>query len=498
MTMLNPERSSLAAQEPLPLETPILDIPPTTLTLEGVPNSPVTSIAASEETIVAQEDGIAAGAIPDGGLRAWLVVLGGFLDFAIAFGLVNSFGTFQARYESDWPWLSTSTITWIGSIQLFILFLGGAVVGPIFDKHGSRALMFSGTAVCLLSFICSSFATQYYQYLLAQGILLGIGSALLFYPATGAISEWFNHKRGLALGIALSGSSVGGIFWPIIINKLFASVPGPWVHRIIALISVPVLLISCFLVRERKVTTPATVLVVTDTEANLSGSSVTGASKQPADKDKLEAAAAVETKEGSDGILKAVCERRFGALCLSLFFIYGGMLIPFYYIPLFAIEHGLGATMANNLLAIGYAGSVVGRVGSGWIADRFGRFNVLFIMGVLTATITFSWGSMTSPAGMTASALLFGLFSGGLVPLGSACVAQTTPDMRRIGLRIGLMMAFASFAALAGGPASGAIKDATEAWIAVYAFSAAITLAGAGMLLAVRFWWRPFGEKAVF
>lgn len=63
--------------------------------------------------------------------------------------------------------------------QLFILFLGGAVVGPIFDKYGSRALMFSGTAVCLLSFICSSFATQFYQYLLAQGILLGIGNALL-------------------------------------------------------------------------------------------------------------------------------------------------------------------------------------------------------------------------------------------------------------------------------------------------------------------------------
>lgn len=187
-----------------------------------------------------------------------------------------------------------------------------------------------------------------------------------FYPATSAISEWFNHKRGLALGIALSGSSVGGIFWPIIINKLFASVPGPWVHRIIALISVPVLLVSCFLVRERKVT-PTTTVVVTDTEANLSGSVTSPGS---ADKDKLDSTA--ETREGS-GILEAVCERRFGALCLSLFFIYGGMLIPFYYIPLFAIEHGLGATMANNLLAIGYAGSVVGRVGSGWIADRFGR-----------------------------------------------------------------------------------------------------------------------------
>ncbi|KAL6692481.1 major facilitator superfamily domain-containing protein [Trichoderma pleuroticola] len=454
----------LSSKEPLGAR---IEIPPVTAVITGGLESPVTSFAISEETKVAEDD-FAAG-IPDGGFRAWLVVVGGFLDFAIAFGLVNSFGTFQARYESEWTWLSTSTITWIGSIQLFILFLGGAVVGPIFDKYGSRALMFSGTAVCLLSFICSSFATQFYQYLLAQGILLGIGNALLFYPATGAISEWFNHKRGLALGIALSGSSVGGIFWPIIINKLFAVVSAPWVHRIIALISIPVLVAACFLVTERK---------------DAAGHDTEGNRVKPSEKN-----------SSSSSIRKAVAEGRFFALCLSLFFIYGGMLIPFYYIPLFAIEHGVGANIANNLLAIGYAGSVVGRVGSGWIADRFGRFNVLFIMGVLTAVITFCWGAMTTLSGMMAFAVLFGLFSGGLIPLGSACVAQTTPDMGHIGLRIGFMMAFASFSALSGGPASGAIKDATTSWFAVFSFSASLTLFGALMLLGVRLWWQPLGGK---
>lgn len=84
-------------------------------------------------------------------------------------------------------------------------------------------------------------------------------------------------------------------------------------------------------------------------------------------------------------------------------------------------------------------------------------------MGVLTSVITFSWTWMTSFAAMTAFAICFGLFSGGLVPLGSACVAQTTPDMGHIGLRIGTMMAFCSFGALAGGPISGAIKDRTDA-----------------------------------
>ncbi len=119
-------------------------------------------------------------------------------------------------------------------------------------------------------------------------------------------------------------------------------------------------------------------------------------------------------------------------------------------------------------------------------------------MGVLTAVITFCWGAMTTLSGMMAFAVLFGLFSGGLIPLGSACVAQTTPDMGHIGLRIGFMMAFASFSALSGGPASGAIKDATISWFAVFSFSASLTLFGALMLLGVRLWWQPLGGKAIF
>lgn len=85
----------------------------------------------------------------------------------------------------------------------------------------------------------------------------------------------------------------------------------------------------------------------------------------------------------------------------------------------------------------------------------------------------------------------FGLFSGGLVPLGSACVAQTTPDMGHIGLRIGAMMAFCSVGALAGGPISGAIRDHFHDWAGVFGFSSSLTLIGAFLLLGVRIVWQP-------
>lgn len=62
---------------------------------------------------------------------------------------------------------------------MFVLFLSGILIGPAFDKWGARKLMLSGTFLCLVSLIACSFATKFYQLLLAQGLLFGLGSALL-------------------------------------------------------------------------------------------------------------------------------------------------------------------------------------------------------------------------------------------------------------------------------------------------------------------------------
>lgn len=163
-----------------------------------------------------------------------------------------------------------------------------------------------------------------------------------FYPVTGAISEWFDESRGLALGIAASGSSVGGIFWPLLLDKLFETMSEEAVHRIIAIISAPLLLLSCFLVRERK---------------------------EVARRDK----SGSEARPWTSSISKAVFDWRFISLSLCLMILYCGMLVPFYYVSLYAKDNGIEKSMAHNLLAVTYTGSFFGRIGAGWLADRVGR-----------------------------------------------------------------------------------------------------------------------------
>lgn len=61
--------------------------------------------------------------IPDGGWQAWLTVLGAFLALFCTFGQLSAFGTFQSWYEEhQLASMSPSTISWIGSLQLWVFF----------------------------------------------------------------------------------------------------------------------------------------------------------------------------------------------------------------------------------------------------------------------------------------------------------------------------------------------------------------------------------------
>ncbi|KAH7148862.1 major facilitator superfamily domain-containing protein [Dactylonectria macrodidyma] len=394
-------------------------------------------------------------AIPDGGLRAWLVVFGGFLNFTTSFGLMNSFGVFQTFYARNL--LSNedrSTVAWIGGVQLFMMFIGGLVCGPLFDRWGARRIMIPGAAICLLSYITASFSDQFYQLLIAQGFLFGIRNAMLYHPTAGAIAEWFDEHRGLALGLAVSGSSIGGILWPFVIGKLLPTVRFAWTYRVLAFASLPVLIIACCLVQERQ---------------NARGRNIHGYKLQ-----------------SPPSVFREIFQRQYLVLCASLFFVLIGMLIPFNYIGSYAVDHNLDASMGGRLLSICYVGSVVGRISTGWAADRLGRFNVLIAMSFATSTLIFSWTKMTSLAGQIAFAVLYGLFAGGLVPLGSACVAQTTTDMGHLGLRIGVMIALCSPGALTANTIGGELFKTSLRWNAVHAFAGSAVLFGAvGLLFEV-------------
>lgn len=75
----------------------------------------------------------------EGGVEAWLTVAGSALVYFASFGIINTFGFFQDYYLSSF--LSSyppSTVAFIGTLQITLLYLLGPVAGALFDAFGLK------------------------------------------------------------------------------------------------------------------------------------------------------------------------------------------------------------------------------------------------------------------------------------------------------------------------------------------------------------------------
>jgi hypothetical protein len=149
---------------------------------------------------------------PDGGLRAWSVVAGGWCCLFASFGWIMCIGVFQDYYEVDrLRTYSSSTIAWIQSAQSSLMFLGAPVFGKIFDAYGPRFLMIFGIFFHIFGLMMLSISTEYYQIFLAQGICSALGMSSLFYAGNNTVSRWFLKRRALVTGVVSSGAALGGV-----------------------------------------------------------------------------------------------------------------------------------------------------------------------------------------------------------------------------------------------------------------------------------------------
>src|ERR1700761_3627566 len=97
---------------------------------------------------------------PEGGLRGNLVVGGSFSSIMGGLGLMNSIGIYQAWISThQLSSLSAGQIGWIFGIYNFMVFFCGIQIGPIFDARGPRLLMWIGSALIIITFICMGFCT---------------------------------------------------------------------------------------------------------------------------------------------------------------------------------------------------------------------------------------------------------------------------------------------------------------------------------------------------
>lgn len=163
-----------------------------------------------------------------------------------------SIGVFQTVYEQttlrDY---TPSEISWIFALQICLMWAPGPIFGRLIDTYGPAPVLIPCSILCIFALCMTSLATEYYQIFLAQGLAFGIGSGGVFTSAVVCVGQWFVRQRGLATGIASAGSSLGGVIFPIFLNKVMGRVGFYGAVRYAALFIGILLAASCFLVRAR-------------------------------------------------------------------------------------------------------------------------------------------------------------------------------------------------------------------------------------------------------
>jgi MFS family permease len=396
----------------------------------------------------------------DGGSHAWLSTFGAWWAIFITFGWVNSLGVFQSYYEQtllqDY---SPSAISWIASVQQCLIYSAGIVLGKIFDGYGPRWLLIIGGLTQVFGLMMTSISTKYYQVFLAQAICSAVGASAVVYGTLGALATWWKVRRATAYGIATSGSSIGGVIFPVMVNRLIPRVGFGWTMRAVAFIILLGVAISAATIRSNRAHAPTPFYFHTYTSP-----------------------------------LK---DKKFVLLCVSMTLFGFGLFLPFNFIPSAAQHLGMSFEMSIYAIAILNAVSVFGRILPGFLADSFGRFNMMMICTLVSAILTLAlWLPGNNNAATICFAAFFGFFSGCYVSLTPALVVEVSPPAE-IGHRTGVLYFFISIGVLTGSPIAGALVEANNGEYTYLKIFAGITmLAGAVLIALLRFYVHHLAAKA--
>ncbi|KAG1737824.1 major facilitator superfamily domain-containing protein [Suillus paluster] len=365
---------------------------------------------------------------PDGGFRAWVTAFGWYISY---------FGVYQDFYTQIYL---TNQTPWIGALTSFLTVNITLISGPLYDRGWFYRLMMVGSSLQSLSLFTLSLAKpgQFYLVFMVQGVLAGIGMGLTYAPSVALISQHFSKRRTLVMSLVTSGTPLGAIIHPIMIDHLLNGTVGfvKGVRASTGFVSA-LLLIACLSMRTRALPTPS---------ARYS---------------------AVARKCSREVLLILMTA---GSMLCQI-----GFYFPIFYLQLDSVQHGINVDFSFYSLVITNVACFIGRSTAGIIAAYTGVLNLMIVSNVACSAIIMSMIALSDIASVIAIGITYGYFSGItalLVPL----MTVLTPNLSELGARMGLCFAFIAIGGLLGGPISGALLSSHYQWFIPSLFSGVSSL----------------------
>ncbi|KAF4785391.1 MFS monocarboxylate transporter [Colletotrichum scovillei] len=360
----------------------------------------------------------------------WSCVGAAGLFLMCSYGFSQSIGTVQSFLQlnqlSD---SSAQDIGWITGLDTALSLLCGFQVGPLMDRYGPRLLAPVAVGLTVAKFFLLSECQNYWQIFLCLGVLGGIASAVASTVAISAVGKLFIRRRGLAMGAAMAGASLGGISFPLVLRRAFPALGWSWSNRVMGFVVLGLMTVGMVLLLPFP---------------------------------KLILPSAVSSKKKSAALnFDAFRSGPFVFITLGFFLYEFSITGVGVLLPTFAVKAGFPSAMGYTLVSILNGCSCLGRLLPGLAGDYVGHFDVILFMTCLSLIFT---GALFVPFGGQSAGILYafaglwGFCTGSFLSILPVCLGKTC-DPKDYGRYYGTMTFFVSFSALTAIPAGGSLLE---------------------------------------
>jgi MFS family permease len=280
-------------------------------------------------------------------------------------------------------------LSFVGTLTMVCMNAISPLIQILVSIYGVHYVLIIGTILIAFGLEMAGFSSQIWHLYLTQGIVFGIGSACIYVCIMSCSPQWFSKRRGLALGIIASGSGIGGLIIPFVMTPINQSLGPAWTYRILGFICLVCNAVACLTVK----------------------------AKTPIDarnRKKLSQIINFSVLKNTNFVIFLIASN------IGLF----GYFIPYFFLPSYATFLGLSDSQGSALVAVTAACNFVGRILTGFLADRIGKINTNMLFTLITSlSCLLIWTFALTYGSLMAFSCVFGLTSGSFFALLSPITA---------------------------------------------------------------------------
>ena len=401
----------------------------------------------------------------------WIVVAATFLTMLVTAAAMGTPGVLIVPLEHEFRW-TDAQISSALALRILLYGLFGPFAAAFMNRFGVRHVIVAACVLIATGFLASLAMTQVWQLIVLWGIIAGIGTGLTAMVLAATIAtRWFNHRRGLVMGMLAASSATGQlVFLPLIAElttRFGWRMALVFVSGVLALTAI----VALILMRDRP------------SDLNLPLYGETAVSPPPP------SGVGLLSLLMSPLLVLRDCVRvpTFWVL-FATFFVCGSStngLVQTHFITL-CHDYGLAATAAASVLAMMGAFDFIGTIGSGWLSDRFdNRWLLFWYYGLRGLSLLYLPFTDFTFYGLSLFAVFYGLDWIATVPP----TVKLTADRfgrERAGMVFGWIFAGHQIGAASAAFGAGLVRTEYSTYLPAFFIAGALCLLAATLVLTLR------------